>query len=164
MKLRVNELSSELGESAHVIRNWIKEFRTFIPIEKAENGYNLFPPEAVEVFKTIQRLHRQQGFSTRQIEHFLAGTGGEEVAAAAEVAAPAAATSAEVAELKAMIAALSEQQRKQEEFNRELLNRLEQRDKVITEYITERRQLMLEEQQKPQEEPPKPKPWYKRMF
>lgn len=142
MKLKVNEVSSELEETPNIIRNWLREFKAYIPVEKADNGYNLFTPAAVDVLRTIQKLHREQGYSTRQIEHYLA-TGGEiAVAVATDPVRP-----GEVDELKSMIQQLMQQQQRQEGFNQELLNRMDQRDQMLTEYMAERRQLMQREKE-----------------
>jgi Predicted transcriptional regulators len=76
MELKVNEVASELNETAHVIRNWTRYFKQYLSLIKGEkNNYNLYPPEAMEVLRTIQRLHRQQGYSTRQIKNYLSGGG-----------------------------------------------------------------------------------------
>lgn len=163
MKLKVNEVANELKETPHVIRNWTRDFKHLIPLEKGENGYNFYPPEAMVVLRAIQKMAREQGYSTRQIENHLSG--GELAAAAEQMEAPAAAT-AEIAELKEMMQQLIERQEQQEkqqrEFNRALIDRLDQRDKQTTEYMTERRQERLESKQQDRQE--EKKPWWKRFF
>lgn len=86
-KLSLKEVSALLKESPNVIRNWLKDFRPYIPIEKADNGYNAFGSEAIAVFQRIKQLARSQGFSKRQIAAELAGIdlGGAQTAIAAEV-------------------------------------------------------------------------------
>ncbi|WP_298737679.1 MerR family transcriptional regulator [uncultured Chitinophaga sp.] len=170
MELKVNEVASELNETAHVIRNWTRYFKQYLSLIKGEkNNYNLYPPEAMEVLRTIQRLHRQQGYSTRQIKNYLSGG---ELAAAAEPVVNLPTAPDEVAELRAHIAQLLEYQQRQEEFNRLLLHQLEQRelrdqarDKLITEYITESReartraQLEIRAAEKEQEHQKKKRWW-----
>lgn len=166
MKLKVNEVASQLEETPSVIRNWIRDFKEHIPLEKAENGYNLYPPDAVAVLLSIKRMTRDQGYSTRQIKHYLSGG---EVAAAADQIQPDDSAAAEVSELKEMMQQLINRQELQEqqqlEFNKALIERLDQRDnqrdKLITDYLSERRQERLEMNDQQQE---KKKPWYKRLF
>lgn len=150
MDLRVNEVAKLLEETPNVIRNWQRDFKGLIPAKKGENGYNMYPPEAVEVFRTIKRLHRVQGYSMRQIEHYLSG--GELAAAVESPGEPGATTAAELVELREMMQQLIQEQqesrKQQAEFNQALVARLDQRDKLITEYIIERRheQKLLEQQ------------------
>ena len=72
----VKEVASFLDETPNVIRNWFKELRDYIPHEKDSNGYNLYKKEGIERFKEIKKLHREQGWSMKQIESYLV-TGGE---------------------------------------------------------------------------------------
>jgi DNA-binding transcriptional MerR regulator len=160
--LKVKEVAALLNETPAIIRNWVRDYKGLIPIEKAETGYNLFPAEAVEVLRTIQRMARQQGYSTRQIEAFLrtgviasAGAATEEVAASGVAVDPAAA-SVEIAELRGMVQQLLDSQQRQEEFNRQLVERLDRRDRQLTEYISERR-LEIKQQEIEQQR----RPWWK---
>lgn len=131
----------------------MRDFKEYIPLEKAENGYNLYPPEAVDVLRTIRQLIRNQNYSTRQVTHHLA-TGGAEVAAAVE--SPAVPIHAELEELKAMVQQLTERSERQEEFNRKLLETMERRDRQLTAYMDERRALIAESR--------KPKTFWQRLF
>lgn len=161
MELKVNEVASQLGESPNVIRNWVRDFKDHIPLVKAPNGYNLYPKEAVAVLLSIQKMARVQGYSTRQIEFYLSG--GEVASAAEEVPAAAA---AEIGELREMMQQLidrqDQQEQQQREFNKALIDRLDQRDKLLTDYVGERRQERLEMKQQQREEVKKP--WYKRFL
>ena len=58
--LKVNELAAEIGETTHVIRNWVRDFRDLIPITKNPAGFNIFTEDAIKVMKQIQRMSRQQ--------------------------------------------------------------------------------------------------------
>lgn len=135
MKLTVKQAAAEIGETSAVIRNWLRDFKTLIPTEKGENGYNMFTAESMEVLRKIQKLHRDQGFSTKQIEYYL--TTGEQIGAAAEVAEI---HPGKLDEIHTMLQAIMENQQRNEEMNRRIIQRLDERDKVITEFITAQRE------------------------
>ena len=42
VKLTVKETAAAIGETAVTVRNWMRELKPYIPVKKAENGYNLF--------------------------------------------------------------------------------------------------------------------------
>lgn len=44
--MTVKEVALCLDESPNVIRNWMKELKTYIPLEKNESGYNIFDEKA----------------------------------------------------------------------------------------------------------------------
>lgn len=77
---KMNEVAMLIGESAHVVRDWHKKLRKYIPTEKGENGYNYFDEEALGVLRLIQRLIRDQNYSLRQVEHALASGNIENIA------------------------------------------------------------------------------------
>src|SRR5690625_5160745 len=112
MKLKVNEVANLLGESVHIIRNWIRDFKDHLRLEKNAAEYNLFSEDAVAILRTIQKMHREQGYSRKQIEFFLA-SGGKEFGPA-----PVAAAS-DLDEIKDHLQRL-------DDFNRELLRRLDE--------------------------------------
>lgn len=73
IKLTVAQVAKQIGESVHVIRNWISDYRAYIPLEKSESGYNLFTQESINVITQIQKMAREQKLTTRQIEAILSG-------------------------------------------------------------------------------------------
>lgn len=135
MKLTVKDAAREIGETSAVVRNWIRDFKQLIPTEKGENGYNMFGSEAMEVLRTIKRLHREQHFSTKQIEHFLVT--GEQFGATKEIEAV---TPGKLDEVHEMMKTIIEKQYQNEELNRQILRRMDDREKLLTEFITERRE------------------------
>ena len=48
VKLTVKEVAEAIGETAVTVRNWMRELKPYVPLKKAENGYNLFDEEALE--------------------------------------------------------------------------------------------------------------------
>ena len=75
-ELTIKEVSNIIDETPHIIRNWLKELKDYIPVHKNEAGYNVFDDEALERIKLIKQLHRDQNYSIKQIQHYFA-TGGE---------------------------------------------------------------------------------------
>lgn len=145
--LKVDEVAAILKEPKHTVRNWLRDFRDWIPVTKAANGYNVFPPEAVEKMKLIRHLIRDRGFSTRQVAHHLA-TGGD--IPSASVAVP-----DDVAELKQMVKQLAAAQEEQMKLQRAILERLDERDRQLTQFLIERR-----EKQARQLPAPEARPWW----
>ncbi|BFH18372.1 helix-turn-helix domain-containing protein [Paenibacillus melissococcoides] len=84
---KMNEAAMEIGESPHVVREWHKKLRNYIPTKKGDNGYNYFDEEALDVLRFIQRLIRDQNYSLRQVEHALASGNIENIAEPDPVAA-----------------------------------------------------------------------------
>jgi DNA-binding transcriptional MerR regulator len=75
--LKVKEAALIIGETDHVLRNWLKDLEPYVPIQKSEAGYKLFNEAAIDVLRLIQKLHRHQGYSMKQIENYLATDGRE---------------------------------------------------------------------------------------
>lgn len=72
MQLTVKEAAQYIGESAGVIRNWMRELKPYIPTIKGENGYHYFGKEALVKLLLIKQLSREQNYSIKQIEyHFI---------------------------------------------------------------------------------------------
>lgn len=151
-RLRINEVAAILGETAHIVRNWLRDFREWIPVEKAANGYNEFPPEAVEQMKRIRHMIRDRGFSTRQVEHALA-TG--------KIESGAVAGADDVAELKEMVQQLAAAQEKQNELSAAILAKLEERDRQITQFLIDRREEKIDRREEKQQLPGAKRPWWK---
>lgn len=158
IKLTVTQAAKNLGETTHILRNWLKDFRPYIPTEKADNGYNLFTQDGIDVLMRIKKMYREQNLTTKQIEAILAGadkpTVRDEQAAAIE-------TMDGVRELL-------EQQR---EFNAELLKRMDAQHEQFEKFVQRRdEQIMyvLRELQESREqkrlEARRQLPWWKRWF
>jgi DNA-binding transcriptional MerR regulator len=142
LKLTVKDAAKEIGETSAVVRNWIRDFKTLIPTEKGENGYHMFGPEALGVLRTIKKLHREQGFSTKMIEHFLAT--GEQVGATKEIEEV---KPGQLDAIQSMLETILEKQQQNEDMNRIIMQRMDERekrlddrDKLLTEFITDRRE------------------------
>lgn len=153
-KLKITELAALLEESPHTIRNWLRDFRTYIKVEKAANGYNVFTPEAVEQFKLIKHLIRDRGFSTRQVAHHLAT--GEQITSSSV----AAARPDEIAEIKNMISQLAAAQQEQINLQRAILERMDARDRQLTQFFIERREAAAAKQL-PEPDNRLRRPWWK---
>lgn len=161
IKLTIKQVANNLGESVHVVRNWLKEFRAYIPCEKSEGGYNLFNQDAIDAITRIQKMFREQNLTGKQIEALLAGADrpvvrNEETAAAVE-------TMEGVREL------LEEQR----EFNQALLKGLDEQRKQFEIFVQKRdEQIMyvLRELQEAREQKKlmggqqQNDPWWKRWF
>ncbi|MED4600112.1 MerR family transcriptional regulator [Paenibacillus validus] len=133
----VKQVAVMLGETEDIIRNWVKQLKQYIPVTRAENNYQLFTDEAIEVLRRIQRMNRNQGYTIRQIEAHLA-TGEPELrpsAAAAEVGPD---VLAELAEMKELIRQQGEMMQRQAEFNQELLVRLDKQQQLYEKAVMDR--------------------------
>lgn len=71
----IREIASDLGETVHIVRNWIRDLRPYIVLYKTESGSNQFGKEAFETLHLVQRLHRNDGLSMKEIEFYLATNG-----------------------------------------------------------------------------------------
>ncbi|WKB37425.1 hypothetical protein QS257_20920 [Terrilactibacillus sp. S3-3] len=52
------------------MQNWVRSLRPFIPIRKNESGYNELWDDAVQILYLVHTLHREKGYSIKQIEKF----------------------------------------------------------------------------------------------
>ncbi|MBP1308717.1 DNA-binding transcriptional MerR regulator [Paenibacillus sp. 1182] len=77
--ISISDLANQLHESVYVLRNWIRDLRPHIPISKNEVGHNLFNEEAVRIMKIIQQLHREKGYSMKEIEYYLVTNGNRKI-------------------------------------------------------------------------------------
>lgn len=140
--MTVKEVALYIDESPNVVRNWMKELRVYIPLEKNESGYNVFNEKALETMKVIKQLHRSQNYSIRQIEHYFA-TGGESIKPVpskevGEILAE------ELKELRNEVSRLREYSEKQEEFNKLLIEQLQKQQEYIDNKLEKRDQQLLE--------------------
>src|SRR3954468_20995373 len=90
----------------------MRELKPYVPLKKAENGYNLFDEEALEVIREIKKLHREQGYSMNQVKTYFDSGG--------EVFKP---VNTEE-QMQKDIEELKEKMRKQKEFNEVLVHQL----------------------------------------
>lgn len=153
IKLTVAQVAKQIGESVHVVRNWISDFRTYIPLEKSESGYNLFTQESINVITHIQKMAREQKLTTRQIEAILSGV---EKPTIPDADIPPGLLE-EMKEIKQM---LSDQQAMNIEIMKRLEEHIKKRDEnlmfVLSE-LREQKKLMAAAEQKPAW-----KRWFKR--
>lgn len=130
--LKVKEIAALLNESDNVIRNWIKELKNYIPIQKNEVGYQLFDDKAIEVMQTIHHLHRDRGYTVRQIELYLA-SGGKELPYTPPAGPDVWKKLIEVEELL----------KQQNEFNQALVDRLDRQQEFIEKSIKDRDEQLM---------------------
>ncbi|MCP3763644.1 helix-turn-helix domain-containing protein [Domibacillus sp. A3M-37] len=58
IRLTVKEAAEHVNESPGVIRNWMRELKTHIPVVQGENGYNYFNQPALQRLMLIQQFRR----------------------------------------------------------------------------------------------------------
>lgn len=140
--LTIKEVANILDETPNVIRNWMKELKPYIPLQKNESGYNVFDHEALEQMKLIKQLHREQNYSIKQVEHYFA-TGGESYKPT-----PTKGTDEILAEemrlMREEIQSLREHSEKQEKFNQALIQRLDEQQQYIDKKLEMRDLLLVE--------------------
>ena len=148
-ELTIKEVSNIIDETPHIIRNWLKELKDYIPVHKNEAGYNVFDDEALERIKLIKQLHRNQNYSIKQIQHYFA-TGGESYKPT-----PSKGTDELLAEeMKTMreeIQELRDLTGKQTNLIKDLVTRMDQQQRYIDEKLTKRDELLLETLRESQE-------------
>lgn len=132
IRLTVKEVAEVIDETSTTVRNWLRELKRYIPTQKAENGYNLFDEESLSVLRQIKKLHREQGYSINQVKTYF-DTGGEVFKPVNKEA-----------EMKKEIEELKERMNRQEEFNKALIEKLEQQQTYIDQRLNERDKLLLE--------------------
>jgi DNA-binding transcriptional MerR regulator len=130
--LKIKEVAVLLGETPDVIRNWLKEIGELIPHEKNDSGYKTFDEKGVETLRVIKQLTRNQGYTLRQIQHYLA-SGGKEFAPMSEVPDT---VKLELSDIRQLL-------EQQNEFNSALLDRLDQQQKYIEDSINKRDQQLM---------------------
>ena len=101
----------------------MREFKALYSSKKAENGYNLFDEEALEVIRQIKQLHSDQGYSINQVKTYL--DSGGEVFKPVDT----------VAQMQKDIDELKEKMRKQKEFNEVLVRQLKGQQTYIDDRI-----------------------------
>lgn len=133
--LTVKEVAVIIEESTDVVRNWIKVLKNHIPLHKNESGYNVFNNEALETMKLIKELHRERNYSMKQIEHYF-NTDGK-----AFIPTPKQSSDELLAnELKL----IHEELKLQKEFNKALLDKLDQQQQYLENRLNERDKRLME--------------------
>lgn len=139
--LTIKEVANIIEETPNIVRNWMKELRDYIPLQKNESGYNVFNNEALDRMKFIKQMHRDQNYSIKQIEHYFA-TGGESYKPTPkkgtdEVLAE------EMRKMREEIHFLREYSEKQDEFNKALITRLDKQQQYIENKLEARDQMLI---------------------
>lgn len=164
--LTIKEVANLIDETPNVIRNWLKDLKQYIPLQKNESGYNVFDHTAIDQLRLIQQLHRDRNYSIRQIEHYLS-TGGEAYKPVSEKKYDEIIAD-ELKELKEQIKSLQEHNLKQESFNKTLIEKLDNQNKYISEKLNKRDQELTrsirELQETRQLAAAQEKPWWKKIF
>lgn len=84
--LTIGELSARLGVPQHILRYWETRFPQLKPVQRAGNR-RYYRPEDVALAERIHRLLGTDGYTVKGVQQLLAKKRGEEVAAAAPIAA-----------------------------------------------------------------------------
>ena len=132
LKLTVKEVGEAIQEKPNIIRNWMRDFKEYIPLEKATNGYNLFDEEALKVMREIKALHREQNYSIAQIKYYFESGG--------EVFKPVDSNELIENELKK----IREEFDLQRQFNKRLLEKLDEQQKFIDQRLLDRDHKLME--------------------
>lgn len=130
--LTVKEAAKHIEESPYVIRNWMRELKGHIPTNQGDNGYHYFDKKAIERLFLIKELIRDRGYSLKQVEYYLST--GEN---------PKSEKPPEDQVLK-QLKLITEQLKLQEDFNKVLVQRLDQQQQYIVESLNKRDQQLLE--------------------
>ncbi|RAS76710.1 hypothetical protein A3864_12885 (plasmid) [Priestia endophytica] len=133
IKLTIKEAAQKVDESVHVVRNWMKELKNHIPTLQGENGYHYFDKSSIEQLLLIKKLSRDQGYSIKQINHYLS-TGDDPLKPARTPEDP----------VMLELEVIKEHLKRQEEFNQALINRLEKQQEYIQNSLEKRDQQLLD--------------------
>ncbi|WP_312098216.1 MerR family transcriptional regulator [Niallia sp.] len=66
--LSVKEAAEYIGEGPGVVRNWLRELKTLIPVIIGENGYRYFDQRSLDILVKVKELRNEKQMSLRQIE------------------------------------------------------------------------------------------------
>ncbi|WP_028402418.1 DUF3967 domain-containing protein [Ectobacillus panaciterrae] len=140
--LTIKEIAAIIEETPNVVRNWIKELKQHIPLQKNDAGYNVFDEKALERMKLIKQLHREQNYSIKQIEHYFATDG------VSFKPTPNKDTGALLAdELRGLhdeIKMLRDYVQRQEEFNKALITKLQEQQTYLDKKLDKRDQDLMQ--------------------
>lgn len=140
--LTVKEVAATIEETPNIVRNWMKELKPYIPLQKNESGYNVFDQEALERLKLIKQLHRERNYSIKQIEHYFS-TDGETFKPTptkeiGEIIAE------ELQGLHEEIKTLRDYVQRQEEFNKALVTKLQEQQTYLDKKLDKRDQDLMQ--------------------
>lgn len=139
--LTIKEVANIIDETPNIVRNWMKELRDYIPLQKNDSGYNVFDAEALDRMKFIKQMHRDQNYSIKQIEHYFA-TGGESYKPTPKKGADEL-LAEEFRKMREEMQELREYAKKQDEFNQALIARLTEQQQYIETKLEVRDQKLL---------------------
>lgn len=123
MKLTIKEAAAHIGESPNVVRNWQKQLKSHLLTKQGDNNYHYFDEEAIERLLLIKQLHREQNYSMKQVEYFLA-TGDSSFKIPKEDP-DTVVDESKIDMLLEQVELMRTHMENQEKFNQELLKRLE---------------------------------------
>ncbi|MCM3361720.1 MULTISPECIES: MerR family transcriptional regulator [Bacillaceae] len=66
--LSVKEAAEYIDEGPGVLRNWLRELKTLIPVIIGENGYRYFDQKSLDILVKVKQLRNEKQLSLRQIE------------------------------------------------------------------------------------------------
>lgn len=66
--LSVKEAAEYIEEGPGVVRNWLRELKSLIPVIIGENGYRYFDQKSLDILVKVKQLRNDKQMSLRQIE------------------------------------------------------------------------------------------------
>lgn len=66
--LSVKEAAEYINEGPGVVRNWLRELKTLIPVIIGENGYRYFDQKSLDILVKVKQMRNEKQMSLRQIE------------------------------------------------------------------------------------------------
>lgn len=66
--LSVKEAAEYIEEGPGVVRNWLRELKSLIPVIIGENGYRYFDQKSLDILVKVKQLRNEKQMSLRQIE------------------------------------------------------------------------------------------------
>lgn len=161
--LSIAEVAKRLGLAENTARRYTHLFKEYITSKQTGRTMK-YDPEAMEILANISRLY-QEGLSTQEIQERLSSTYALNIEVTSDEVANAAVT---IAEIRQTMAAMAEHIKHQEQFNSDLLKRLEERDAYIEMSIRDRDEKLMEALRELREgrlltaaSEEIPKPWWK---
>ncbi|MGM0941287.1 MAG: MerR family transcriptional regulator [Bacillota bacterium] len=142
MLLTVKEVAHHINESPHVIRNWMRELKGHVPTHKGDNNYHYFNKISIERLLLIKKLSREQGYSLRQIQHYLA-TGEDPLDPEIK--------SDNQDMILQELKEIKEDLKNQKQFNQALIHKLDEQNQYINDSINRRDQQLMKTLQEMQQ-------------
>lgn len=133
--LTVKQAADHIEESAAVVRNWMQELKNHIPTVKGENNYRYFDKQALEALIQIKKLSREQGYSIKQINHYLS-SGGESFKPVMEPS--------QTDKFTEEFEFIRQQFEMQQQFNQVLVEKLEKQQRYIEETLIKKNDNVVE--------------------